>query len=109
MAIEHDNRHRDSFTILIVGSSTRLISTGNARTTTDDTEHEPQERLLGQRGGGKLFNNLKNELTHDQRYQTREQAKAAIFDYIEIFYNRQRIHQTLDYQSPSDFETMNAA
>ena len=56
-----------------------------------------------------FFNNLKNELTYYQRYQTREEAKAAIFDYIEIFYNRKRIHQTLDYQSPSDFERMNAA
>lgn len=55
-----------------------------------------------------FFNNLKNELTYYQRYQTREDAKTAIFDYIEIFYNRQRIHQTLNYQSPCDYETMYA-
>lgn len=56
-----------------------------------------------------FFNNLKNEVIHYQRYQTREEAKTAIFDYIEIFYNRQRIHQTLNYHSPNDFEIMNAA
>jgi len=56
-----------------------------------------------------FFNNLKNEVIYHQRFQTKEEAKAAIFDYIEIFYNRQRLHQTLGYQSPHDFETMNVA
>jgi putative transposase len=56
-----------------------------------------------------FFNNLKNELIHGQRFETREEAKAAIFDYIEIFYNRQRLHQTLGYQSPHEFEIMNRA
>ncbi len=56
-----------------------------------------------------FFNNLKNELIYHYRYQTREEAKTAIFDYIEIFYNRQRIHQTLDNLSPHEFELMNAA
>jgi putative transposase len=35
---------------------------------------------------------------------TASPAKAAIFEYIEIFYNRQRLHQTLDYLSPAEFE-----
>ncbi|MBA3582846.1 MAG: IS3 family transposase [Gammaproteobacteria bacterium] len=56
-----------------------------------------------------FFNNLKNELIHYQNYPTREAAKAAIFDYIEIFYNRQRIHQTLQYQSPHHYEMINVA
>ena len=54
-----------------------------------------------------FFNNLKNELIHDQRFETREEARTAIFDYIEIFYNRQRLHQTLGYHSPHEFEIMN--
>jgi putative transposase len=33
-------------------------------------------------------------------------ARAAIFDYIEVFYNRQRIHQTLNYQTPEQFEKL---
>lgn len=51
-----------------------------------------------------FFSSLKNELTHFRNFTTREEAKAAIFDYIEIFYNRQRLHQTLGYLSPVEFE-----
>lgn len=47
-----------------------------------------------------FFSNLKNELTHHCIYHTRREAKAAIFDYIELFYNRLRPHQTLNYQTP---------
>jgi transposase InsO family protein len=47
-----------------------------------------------------FFSNLKNELTHHAIYDTRRQAKAAIFDYIELLYNRLRPHQTLGYQTP---------
>jgi putative transposase len=51
-----------------------------------------------------FFSSLKNELTHFRHFNTREEAKTAIFEYIEIFYNRQRLHQTLDYLSPVEFE-----
>lgn len=51
-----------------------------------------------------FFSNLKNELVHHCNFLSREQARAAIFDYIEIFYNRQRRHQTLGYVSPMQFE-----
>lgn len=51
-----------------------------------------------------FFSNLKNELVHHCDFHTREAARAAIFDYIEIFYNRQRRHQTLGYVSPIQFE-----
>ena len=51
-----------------------------------------------------FFSSLKNELVHFHNFSTREEAKAAIFEYIEIFYNRQRLHQTLDYVSPVEFE-----
>ncbi|MBK9623515.1 MAG: IS3 family transposase [Rhodocyclaceae bacterium] len=47
---------------------------------------------------------MKNELTHHCTFITREDARAAIFSYIELFYNRQRIHQTLGYRSPQYFE-----
>lgn len=47
-----------------------------------------------------FFSNLKNELTWHLTFRTRDQARAAIFDYIEVFYNRQRLHQTLDYLTP---------
>ena len=53
-----------------------------------------------------FFGNLKNELVHHRRFLTREEARAAIFDYIELFYNRQRAHATLRYLSPVDYEIM---
>lgn len=53
-----------------------------------------------------FFGTLKKELVHDRRYLTREQAKQEIFEYIEVFYNRQRRHSTLGYRSPAEFEAM---
>jgi len=49
---------------------------------------------------------LKKELVHRRRFLTRAEAYRAIFEYIEVFYNRQRLHSSLGYQSPVDFETM---
>ena len=47
---------------------------------------------------------LKCELVHQHKFATREQAKAAIFQYIEMFYNRKRLHSSLGYVSPDSFE-----
>jgi putative transposase len=47
---------------------------------------------------------LKKELMSDREFATREEAKAAIFEYIEVFYNRQRIHSSIGYLSPEQFE-----
>jgi len=51
-----------------------------------------------------FFSTLKNELIHDRQYHTREAARAEIFEYVEAFYNRQRLHQSLGYVSPVEFE-----
>jgi transposase InsO family protein len=51
-----------------------------------------------------FFHTLKVELIHDRHYQTRQEARAEIFDYIEVFYNRQRRHSALGYLSPAEFE-----
>ena len=51
-----------------------------------------------------FFSTLKNELVHEQVFHTRDQAQAAVFEFIEVFYNRQRLHQTLGYVSPMQFE-----
>lgn len=53
-----------------------------------------------------FFANLKNELTHYQTFNNQEKARTAIFEYMEIFYNRQRLHQTLNYQTPEHKELM---
>ena len=49
------------------------------------------------------------ELIHGKTYNTRREAKTAIFEYIEGFYNRQRRHSYLGYLSPVDFEKKNVA
>mgnify|MGYP001616836821 CR=1 FL=1 len=51
-----------------------------------------------------FFGTLKTELVYQERFQTREEAKLKIFDYIEVFYNRQRTHSALGYKTPVDFE-----
>jgi putative transposase len=47
---------------------------------------------------------LKTELIHLEKYKTREQARQSIFEYIEVFYNRKRLHSSLGYTSPESFE-----
>jgi transposase InsO family protein len=56
-----------------------------------------------------FFSTLKLELIEDKTFETREQARAAIFEWIEIWYNRQRRHSTLGYVSPEQFELGQAA
>jgi transposase InsO family protein len=51
-----------------------------------------------------FFRTLKSELIYQHRYDSREQAKAAIFEYIEVYYNRQRKHSSNDYMSPYNYE-----
>jgi len=51
-----------------------------------------------------FFGTLKTELVHHEQYATRDQARVSIFEYIEGFYNRTRLHSTLGYQSPEAFE-----
>ena len=52
-----------------------------------------------------FFHTLKTELIYFERYQTRDEAKRSVFDYIEIFYNRERRHSALNYLSPVDYES----
>jgi putative transposase len=51
-----------------------------------------------------FFSSLKREWVHHQRYATHEQARSSIVYYIEVFYNRQRRHSSIGYQSPDAFE-----
>lgn len=55
-----------------------------------------------------FFSSLKNELTHHETYTTRADARVAIYDYIECFYNRQRLHSTLGNISPVQYEKLYA-
>jgi putative transposase len=56
-----------------------------------------------------FFHTLKVELNHGKTYNTRQEAKTAVFEYIERFYNRKRRHSYLSYLSPEDFEKKNTA
>lgn len=56
-----------------------------------------------------FFHTLKTELIMHCDYKTRDQARASLFDYMEMFYNRQRRHSTLHYESPLAFEAMRIA
>jgi putative transposase len=51
-----------------------------------------------------FWSTLKRELVNEEQYATRAQAKASIFEYIEVFYNRKRRHSSLGYVSPEQFE-----
>jgi len=51
-----------------------------------------------------FFHSLKTELVHHEKFITRAQANEKIFEYIEIFYNRKRIHSSNNYMSPYEFE-----
>jgi len=51
-----------------------------------------------------VISTIKRELVHHEDYATHEQAKASIFEYIEVFYNRRRRHSAIGYQSPESFE-----
>ncbi len=51
-----------------------------------------------------FFKTMKVELVYEHHYQTRSEAARSIFEYIEVFYNRHRMHSALNYQSPNAFE-----
>ena len=52
-----------------------------------------------------FFASLKTEHVHQLRFRTREEARAAVFEYIEIFYNRQRLHSAIGYRTPAEART----
>lgn len=56
-----------------------------------------------------FFHTLKAEWIYHFDSRTREQARLAIFDYVEGFYNRSRMHSTINYRSPDEYEKMIAA
>ena len=52
-----------------------------------------------------FFKTLKVELVYRTKFKTREEARTAIFEFIEVWYNRQRTHSSLDYMSPVEYES----
>ncbi len=56
-----------------------------------------------------FFGTLKTELVYQHQFATRQQARSAIFEYVEVFYNRKRRHSALGYLSPVEFEAQQRA
>lgn len=55
-----------------------------------------------------FFHTLKEEVVRDARFTSLREAKQKIFQYIELYYNRQRLHSTLGYHAPLEYERINA-
>jgi transposase InsO family protein len=53
-----------------------------------------------------FFGTLKTELVHGERYRSRLEARLSVFEYVEVFYNRQRSHSALGYRSPEQYEKL---
>ena len=53
---------------------------------------------------GSITKGLDYEQVQHMKFETRDQARAAIFEFIEIFYNRRRLHSSLGYRTPLTFE-----
>lgn len=56
----------------------------------------------------RFFWSLKHEWTNHERYEDLDAAHLSVFKYIETFYNTKRLHQTLGYKTPSQFEAAHA-
>jgi transposase InsO family protein len=53
-----------------------------------------------------FFHSLKTEMVHHECFETREEARRKVFEWIEVFYNRQRLHSALGYNSPVQYEEL---
>ena len=56
-----------------------------------------------------FFGTLKTEWVDHEDYRTKQEAKQSLFEYIEVFYNRQRRHSYLGYVSPAEYERQAAS
>jgi len=101
MAIEHRQPksgliHHPDQGIVYAGRGYRTILKQRGMSTSMNRKGDPYDNAVVE----SFFSNLKNELNWHCRFKTRDQTRATIFDYIKVFYNRRRLHQTLDYITP---------
>ena len=66
--------------------------------------HVAARQPMGQRARGILLQDAQAQLVNDKGYKTREEAKQDVFKYIELYYNRQRMHSSIGYNAPCDLE-----
>src|SRR5487761_2707407 len=72
------------------------------------TSRQFRELLEDNAVGESWFATLKEELIYRQSWPTRAQARHAIFEFVEVFYNRQRLHSSLNYLTPVEYEERRA-
>ena len=93
--------HSDQGTLYAMGAYRELLAQYGIRQSmsrkADCWDNAPMESF---------FHTLKTELVVHCDYRTREQARASLFEYMEVFYNRQRRHSTLNYETPLAFEAL---
>lgn len=70
----------------------------------DHPEHELSRQLLRQCCQQERVATVKKELVYCQEYQTQEKARTSLFEYMEVFYHRERLHSTIGYVSPVEHE-----
>ena len=66
----------------------------------------PQGRVLGQRGSRIVFATIKRELIDTRSWPTRTGLRRGVFEYIEGWYNTRRLHSTIGYLSPAQYEAV---
>lgn len=86
---------------------TALIFTANCKEAGIETSMGSKGCAYDNSAAESFFATLKKDLIHRQSWPTKEEARRAIFDYIEVFYNRKRLHSTLGNLSPEEFEMIN--
>ena len=100
----------------LVSRTSKLVYLKQLKGCSDET-HKSTLSLINQYGlvvsmsrKGNCWDNavatLKKELIYHGRYPSRKDASSSIFEYIEVFYNRQRLHSTLGYICPEEYERM---
>jgi putative transposase len=94
--------HSDQSTLYAMGAYRELLAQRGIRQSMsrkgDCWDNAPMESF---------FHTLKTELVDHCDYMTRDQARSSLFEYMEVFYNRQRRHSALAYESPLNFEVLN--
>jgi len=86
-------------------ANTRVIATKADQGFSDAAIDEPQGQLLGQFPMESFFKTLKVERIYQLRYETRTQARLDVVDWIEGFYNHQRLHSSIGYRTPAHLES----
>ncbi len=80
-------------------------SAASSQPSTGSTAHQSMSRrgnCLDNAPMESFFASLKTERVHQAQFRTRAEARAAVFEYIEVFYNRQRLHSALGYRTPAE-------